>query len=268
MNSHTVRPNDTLGSIARKHTGDSNRWGELLGANPNLSLTPDGRLSTWREGMRLALPSRWAGNAPVGLAGVPGQVGLGAGAIKDYYYREPDNGTGAKLGMLYSLAAAWTGGAGSRFKELYDVSGPGTANKKLAASAGNDYQPGDLFAIPSSWPEPTDPTIIARLVNTDGTPWTGKIEAPECPPGTHLDNNQCVPDSQAKTTTTTVNTTINKTGIIDTTTQKTETGTSWKTWLLYGGIAVAAVGLGALAYVAYQRRQESAPPAAPPELAA
>jgi hypothetical protein len=61
-----IRSGDTGSALAKKMTGDANRWREILGVNPQLKTTGSGtavQIVPWNVGQRITLPSSWLGTA-------------------------------------------------------------------------------------------------------------------------------------------------------------------------------------------------------------
>ena len=104
--------------------------------------------------------------AATGPSGPTGPIGpTSVGDWKAYWYIQPD--AGATLGTPYALAGEWHG-KGAAWIDMYNF----TKNRMLGkvSGVGDETVPstpryadvGDKLLIPYTWPEPTNPTIIAR----------------------------------------------------------------------------------------------------------
>ncbi len=114
---HNIQRNDTLESIAAFYSRDPSNWHELLGVNTGvLHLQPNGLVAGFREGVRIAIPMRWAllqHKVSSGqLAGIPGTLR----GIEYNQGWEVDNTTG-KLTGRYQIQKEDFGPTGGKYAD-------------------------------------------------------------------------------------------------------------------------------------------------------
>jgi hypothetical protein len=200
---YVVQPGDTLGGIARNFTGHTGRWKEMLESNPQIPKQRDSYgekrfvASHFQVGQRIYLPLPWAHEAGLVNGPADGQLGAANGsscnpgaksAVKPYFYECPGPSTevwgqiatnfNLGVGHISELNRANVGQIPGGFAIWNDVCGPAK------------YEAGQLIAIPASWPEPTDPTVIARLRDGAGGKYVPGQAAPTCPDGSLWDPDQ------------------------------------------------------------------------------
>jgi len=87
----------------------------------------------------------------------PGITAPGGTVWKGYYYLQPD--AGQAYGTPYGLAEKWTG-KGANWTQMYNA----TRGRPLANAPDKRYaEIADKLLIPFSWPETTEPKILARI---------------------------------------------------------------------------------------------------------
>ena len=207
---YEVKNGDTLRQIAARFTGNPNRANEIfefqgVRLNPKIPTTiREGQrtFATLRVGQVINLPFSWLEARGIGHIGGPsGQVGLvhddnsscspGAKiAIKPYFLSaDPSSEVWGLIETNFGLPGG---------KHIQELNRANVGRMSFAywndVCAAGKYEPGQLIAIPDSWPEPTDPAVIDRLRNSAGGKYVPGQAAPTCPDGSvwDVDQKKCV----------------------------------------------------------------------------
>lgn len=84
MGKHTVQTDETPRDVAKRHTGDENRYLDLLPANPHLKTMVDGQTGRpnfdskdWHDGLVVNIPERWSESGQMHGVKPSGSVGCG-----------------------------------------------------------------------------------------------------------------------------------------------------------------------------------------------
>lgn len=174
MRQHIVRQGETLGSIAKRYTGDARRGPELLRANPALSATQGavgGFQSAFRQNLRLNIPAGWGsvrgpvedmiGSAPSGSPS-PNNTPCSAGAritdVKPYLYvlTQEDLGSFSKIPAKFGMPLQNASTGHWLWQDLRDANAdwPGGFSTWNGACLPAGIQAGSTMRVPASWGEP------------------------------------------------------------------------------------------------------------------
>lgn len=168
----TIKSGDTGYGIAKKLTGNGNRWKEILAVNSGMSTYTDSNGATqikpWKIGQTISIPPSWLGSsapapapvptatqpatpAPTVVVNVPGQGTLTLPAAATPTATSAQTYTVVKGDSLSKIAQKLTGSS-SRWTELYN-------ENKSSIKDPNLIYPGQVFKLPASWVKASAPTV-------------------------------------------------------------------------------------------------------------
>lgn len=203
---YELRAGETPRIIARRFTGNPERWRELIASNPQAqkSYMPGFGMNFvpgwWTAGRAIYLPGSWR----VGVSGPQGQVGADGELCSvtpvtahptAYYLVQSGEMPAAVAANKFGRTAPggwgdWSTLMGANYDDPYGF------HKQGEACVMKSWKPGLLIRVPKDWIDvemqyfPTKAKPF--LKNQDGTPWTGIGSTPTqgCPDGQYPNPNK------------------------------------------------------------------------------
>jgi len=151
--------------IAKKFTGDGNRWRELLQANPQYANAKLGM--AYKPGTVLTLPASWPA-VPGGATPAPGVPATPATpATPGTISPGPRTYTALRGEYASTIAKKFTGD-GNRWRELLAAN----PARKAPLPVGMKFNPGDVLNLPANWPDVPigAPAVTPAVLSTPSSP--------------------------------------------------------------------------------------------------